>query len=372
MKTWSSTFRTFPTPPTLLFSVWAATLAASPARGVPVNVPHDDVTLNLGVLLQAGHYYEYRKTEPYYFDYSRFAIRDAEVAVTGTIFENVTYALRSQKFRYIREGYVGVEAGDGFSAAVGYMFVPFGVEATTYEGDLTCSSRTTSSEVIAPGRDYGLRLAYDVRRETWPYNMGATAGVFNGSTGSQQYGNPLLVAAARCYGTPFPGLETLRLGVSYYYYKTRRYEFRGSSTDSSHFLEEPRLGVDVGFSLAGVTFAAEYMQRFLNNYPVRVNERYWPLYVYKDTYYRGYFATLDYHRKLRWRYFQGIQPYVRYERWDPPVLERGDIPERRYTGGLALLFLGRNLMFRSDYTRIIEDSHATTNDRVASEFQVSF
>jgi len=75
---------------------------------------------------------------------------------------------------------------------------------------------------------------------------------------------------------------------------------------------------------------------------------------------------------LPWRYFRGFRPYVRYERFDAAILKRGDCPEDRYTGGVALHFLGRKLMFRSDYTRILEEINPTSNDEIASEFQVMF
>lgn len=370
MNFWRHPFRVLLTLPTFFLSFYLA-VAACPAWGVAVDVPLDEVTVNLGLLLQVGHYYEYRKGEPYSYDDSRFDLRDAEVAVRGTVFEKVTYALRSYRFSSIREGYVGVEPGGGFSAAVGYIFVPFGAEATTYERDLTCSSRTNSSENIAPGRDYGLRLGYELRREQWPYVVGAAAGIFNSDEYSR-YTIPVMAGAGRVYGTPLPGLRSLQTGFSYYYDKTYRYKLTSSTTSFHNYLEEPRVGVDVAFSLAAVTFSAEYLQRFLNDYPIEARGFRWPPYVYKDAYDRGYFGTVTYHRKLRWRYFQGIQPYVRYERWKPAVILRGVIPERRFTGGLALLFLGRNLMFRSDYTRVVEDAYPTTNDRIASEFQVSF
>ncbi|UCH78397.1 MAG: hypothetical protein JSU81_00165 [Candidatus Coatesbacteria bacterium] len=321
--------------------------------------------MNLGLLLQAGHYYQYNKSTPRAHDQSEFDIRDAELAVTGTFLGDITYGVRSRRFSSLREAFVGVELSPHFSAAAGLIFAPFGAEAMIYERDLMCSSRAFSSTYIAPGRETGVRCAYDLTRDEWPYTINVEVGVFNGE-------GPLVNGAGRVYGTPLPRVRTFRVGCSYFYAKEGRQKYTGTHTPEFHYYEEPRFGVDVAYSLAGVTFTAEYMQWFINDYPVKINDQYWPFFAYKDAYYRGYFATVDYHRKLRWRYFQGIQPYLRYERWEPPLVERGYIPERRYTGGFALLFLGRNLMFRSDYTRIVEDSYATTNDCVASEFQVSF
>jgi hypothetical protein len=344
-----------------------AAASAYPAYGVAVDVPVDDLTANLGLLLQAGYRHEFvdiaNKTE----DESDFVVPEAELRTYGRIFDKVEYDVRATFYytRYIREASIGTALPGNLSAKVGRFFIPFGVEATTYEGYLTCSSRTATSYIIAPGRNTGVRFDYLRERDGWPYKIGAAAGVFNGA-------GPLVDAGGRIYGTPLPAVKDLELGVSYFYAKTPREKFRLYRNDEEHYLEEPRVGADLTFKTWRLELSAEYMQRFYNDYPMPGYRYREPYYFYKDTYARGYFGTLKYTQPLPWRYFQDIAPYARYERWDPAVLERGDIAEKRFTGGLALHFLGRNLMFRADYTRILEDECPTTNDEIASQFQVMF
>ena len=348
-----------------------AVTAVGSAYAVAVDVPIDEATVNLGLLLQAGHQYEYYNVRDKHLDRSDFVLPDAEFRVYGLLFNKVDYDVRFSRSYTPREAYVGTTLPAGFSARVGRVFVPFGVEATTYEAYLTCNARTVTSTRIAPGRNYGVRFDYLLERERWPYKVGAGAGVFNNL--NYYYNNPLVEASGRVYGTPVPGLETLNVGLSYYYAKEYRWKYRGRNVENEyHFLPEPRVGVDISIAAWRFEFLAEYMQQFINDYPIEVQPYREPYYVYKDTYGRGYFGTVTYTQPLPWRHFQDIAPYARYERWDPAVLERGDIPEDRYTAGLALHFLGRNLMFRSDYTRVLEDEYRTSNDVIASEFQVMF
>jgi hypothetical protein len=349
-----------------LSSMILALAAVGSAYAVAVDVPIDEVTVNLGLLLQAGHQYEYQDIRDEHLDRSRFVLTDAEIRVYGQLFNKVDYDVRFSRSYTPREASVGTTLPAGFSARVGRVFVPFGVEATTYEGYLTCNARAVSSYLIAPGRNYGVRFDYLLEREGWPYKIGAAAGVFNG-------GRALFDGAGRVYGTPVPGLKALNVGLSYYYAKEYRWKYRGRNVENEyHFLPEPRVGGDVSFAAWRFGLSAEYMQRFVNDYPISTGGYPEPYVVYKDTYSRGYFGTVTYTQPLPWRYFQDFAPYARYERWDPAVLERGDIPEDRYTAGFALHFLGRNLMFRSDYTRILEDEYRTSNDVIASEFQVMF
>jgi hypothetical protein len=346
----------------------AFALAAGAARGVQVDVPFDEATVNLGLLLQAGHRYEFRNIGRQHLDESEFVVPEAELRVYGLLFNKLDYDLRVYTYYYsrgVREAYVGTPLPAGFSSKIGRIFVPFGVEATTYEGYLTCSSRTFTSSAIAPGRNYGVRFDYLLERNAWPYRIGAAAGVFNGS-------GPLVNGAGRIYGAAVPAIKNLEIGVSYFYAKTLREKYRAYAPNEEHYLEEPRFGADVSFEAWRFEFLAEYMQHFINDYPIRAERYREPYFVYKDTYERGYFGTLVYTHPLPWRYFQDFAPYARYERWKPAVVERGYIPEDRYTAGFALHFLGRNLMFRSDYTRILEDEYRTSNDVIASEFQVMF
>lgn len=342
-----------------------AVTAVGSAYAVAVNVPVDEVTVNLGFLMQAGHHYEYRNLGRYHLDESDFVIPEAELRVYGRLFDKVDYDVRASHFSSLREAYVGTSLPASFSVKIGRFFVPFGVEATTYEGYLTCNYRTVTSDAIAPGRNYGVRFDYLLERERWPYKIGAAAGVFNRS-------DPLVNAAGRIYGAPVPGIKNLEFGVSYFYPKTLRVKYRRYIPFEAHYLSEPRVGADVSFAAWRFGLSAEYMQQFVNDYPIPVEPYREPYFVYKDTYSRGYFGTVTYTQPLPWRYFQDFAPYARYERWDPAILHRGDIPEDRYTAGFALHFLGRNLMFRSDYTRILEDEHRTSNDVIASEFQVMF
>jgi len=347
--------------------IFLAAAGACPVYGVAVDVPVDDLTVNLGLLLQAGHHYKYRNVGRYHLDESEFGIPEAELRVNGRVFDKVEYDVRAtfHTTRYIREAFIGTALPGNFSAKVGRFFVPFGVEATTYEGYLTCSSRTVTSGQIAPGRNYGVRFDYLLERDVWPYKIGAAAGVFNGA-------DPLVEGAGRIYGTPLPAVKNLVIGYSYYYAKITRTKYFAPYREERHFVEEPRAAADLTFKTWRLELSAEYMQRFYNDYPMEGYPYREPYFFYKDTYERGYFGTLTYTQPLPWRYFQDLAPYARYERWDPAVLERGDIAEKRFTGGLALHFLGRNLMFRADYTRILEDECPTTNDEIASQFQVMF
>lgn len=349
-----------------------AAWAVGSAYGVAVNVPIDEVTVNLGFLLQAGHQYEYYDVRNYGMNRSNFILPEAEFRVYGLLFNKVDYDVRFSRSYTPREAYVGTGLPAGFSAKIGRVFVPFGVEATTYEGYLTCTSRTVTSNYIALGRNYGVRLDYLREREGWPYKIGATAGVFN-NVSRLSSRSSLVDGAGRVYGTPVPGLKTLDVGLSYYYGKEYRWKYRGPYiAEEYHFLPEPRVGGDISFAAWRFGFSAEYMQRFVNDYPIPTRGYPEPYVVYKDTYSRGYFGTVTYTQPLPWRYFKDLAPYARYERWDPAVVERGDIAEDRYTAGLALHFLGRNLMFRGDYTRILEDENRTSNDVITSEFQVMF
>ncbi len=346
--------------------ILALALAAGGVHGIRIDVPFDEATVNLGLLLQAGHRYEFEHIGPQHLGSSEFAVPEAELRVYGRLFDKVDYDVRSPSVSTVREAYLGTALPAGFSGKIGRFFVPFGVEATTYEGYFICNSRTVTSATIAPGRNYGVRFDYALERDAWPYRIGAAAGVFNGS-------GPLVNGAGRIYGAPVPGVETLDIGLSYFYAKTRRWKYRGPyEPEERHYLPEPRVGADVSLRTWRFEFLAEYMQHFINDYPIEVERYREPYFVYKDTYERGYFGTLVYTHPLPWRYFQDFAPYARYERWDPAVLHRGYIPEDRYTAGFALHFLGRNLMFRSDYTRILEDEYRTSNDVIASEFQVMF
>lgn len=342
----------------------AIALASGAAFGVDVDVPSDDVSVNLGLLLQAGHYYEYENIGRAHLGSSSFSIPEAEFRVYGSLFDKVIYDVRSKSNYGVREGYVGTTFPGKVSAKIGLYFQPFGVEATTEEGYLTCTSRTATSNRIAPGRGHGVRFDYVTERDNWPYKIGVAAGVYNNVS-------PLVAGAGRVYGAPIPGFKNLEVGYSYYYGKIMRKKYTGSSQSLIEFLEEPRAGADVRFSTGGLTISAEYMQRFYNDYPI-VIERQIPHYLYKDAYDRGYYGLIEYYNKLPWRYFQAFHPYLRYEHIDPAVLKPGDYPVDRYTGGFALHFLGRNLMFQSDYTRVLEDKYPTSNDEIASEFQVMF
>jgi hypothetical protein len=343
----------------------AVTLGCAAAFGVTVDVPTEDVSVNLGLLFQVGHDYRYRNLWLQHMDYSRFGVGEAELRVYGLLFDKVEYDVRSREFENIREAYIGTTLPGNISAKIGLYFLPFGVEATTEEGYLTCTSRTSSSNGIALGRGYGVRFDYLTERDRWPYRIGVAAGVYNNVS-------PLVAGAGRVYGTPIPGLKNLEVGYSYYYGKTQRQKYTGPFGGLLKFLEEPRAGADARYVIGGLTLAAEYMQRYYNDYPVEIERQGPNYYLYKDAYDRGYFGVIDYYKTLPWPYFQGFQPYVRYEHFDPAVLKPGDYPIDRYTGGFALHFLGRNLMFRSDYTRVLEDKYPTSNDEIASEFQVMF
>jgi hypothetical protein len=271
-------------------------------------------------------------------------------------------------FSSIREATVGVEPAAGLCATVGRQFVPFGVEATTPEGYLTCSSRTVSSNFIAPGREDGLRFDYALARDDWPYELGAAAGVYN--NGYNPY-YPLVAGAWRVSGTPAPGVRTLKAGCSFYYGKEAQLIIIPPHVEGIYFFPAPRLGFDARYELGPLQLAAEYMQYFIQQEIVGASPR-WRVYLYKDDYYRGYFATLSYSRPLPYEYLSSVRPYLRYERFKPGIFERGDVRVDNYTGGFSAYFFDQAVMFRADYTRIIEDENRTANDRIASEFQVLF
>jgi hypothetical protein len=328
----------------------------------------EDFSVHLGLLLRAGHYYEFVDVEERKLDDSAFSLADAEFETYGDVGGRVSYDLRIEYPGSVREAAVGVEPASGFSATVGRQFVPFGVEATTPEGYLTCSSRTVSSNLIAPGREYGLRLDYERPRDDWPYEFGAAAGVYNGASGSYK---PLVAGAGRVYGTPAPGLRTFTAGCSFYYRKEERFIIIPPYVEGPYFFPAPRLGFDARYELGPLQLAAEYMQYFVQQEIIGAAPI-WRVYIYKDDYYRGHFATLTYARPLPYEYLSSVRPYLRYERFKPGIFRRGDIRADYYTGGFSVYFYGQIVMFRADYTRIIEAKNRTANDRIASEFQVLF
>jgi hypothetical protein len=331
---------------------------------VAVSVPTDDYSVNLGLLLQAAHRYRFFEWENVSKDNSDFRVPEAELRLYGRVFERVDYNLRLAWFGGIREAYVGTDFPAGFSAKIGRYFVPFGIEATTEEGYLTCTSRTHSSEKIAPGRKYGLRFDYVRRRESWPYELGAAAGIYNNREG------PLVDGAARVYARPVPGVRTLSIGCSLYYGKEYRQIYNPRRRSSELYLcPALRLAGDAYFETWRLKFGLEYLEHSLQEVLIDIRDRE-P--IYKSDYYRGGFATAGYTHPLPWRYLNSVEPYFRYERYDPAVFRRGLFAEDRYTGGFALSFIGRNLMFKANYTRILEEEQRRTNDEIESLFQVMF
>jgi len=353
-----------------IYGLIAATVicGSAAAHAVAVGFAGEDFSVNVGLLLRAGHYYQFVDWEEEKLDVSRFSLTEAELATYGRIFERVSYDIRISGFSNIREAKVGVELPAGFSAKVGKQFVPFGVEATTPEGYFTCSTRTASSYEIAPGRDYGLRFDYVLERDDWPYEIGAAAGIYNNADRSNA---PLVDGAWRLYGTPVPAATTLVAGCSFYYGKEYRMIEIPPRVDGPYFFAAPRLGFDVSYETGPFNLAAEYMQYYIQEECVGVSPKRRE-YVYKDDYYRGYFATLSYSHPLPYEYVQSVRPYLRYEHFKPAVIRRGNVQEDYYTGGFSIFFFDRVVMFRADYTRIIEEKCRSANDSIASEFQVMF
>jgi hypothetical protein len=349
----------------------AATVACgtNTAAAVAVDVPTEQFTVNLGLLLQVGHYYQFieegRKPE----SVSQFEVPETEVRVFGRVFEKVRYDLRTYRLTGFREAFVGVDLPAGFTVRTGLLFVPFGREATTYEGDLPCTRRTISSGRIALGRNYGLRLDYFREREGWPYAFGGAAGVYNGE-------GSLVDGAARLYGTPLPNARDLVAGCSFYYGKEWRQIYRPDINETElRFFAAPRMGVDVSYSAWRFDVSAEYMQYYIDPYLVDVVRRPGQREregVYINGYYRGYFGTVTYAQPLPWRYLQSWRPYGRYERYKPAKIRRGSVPEDRYTAGFGLYFVDRTLTFQADYTRVLEEENRETNDFIYSHFQLMF
>ena len=353
-----------------IYGLIAATVmcGSAAAHAVAVGFAAEDFTVNVGVLLRAGHYYTFAEPGQKYMDSSEFDIADAELSTYGRIFERVAYDFRINNFYDIREAWAGVDLPAGFSATIGKQFVPFGVEATTPEGYLTCSTRTESSYLIAPGRNYGLRFDYVRERDDWPYEIGAAAGIYNNDFAPEY---PLVNGAWRLYGTPVPAATTLVAGCSFYYGKELRMIRLPPRVNGPYFFAAPRLGFDVSYETGPFNLAAEYMQYYIQKHIVNFSPKLRG-YVYKDDYYRGYFTTLSYTHPLPYEYVQSVRPYLRYEHFKPAVIRRGYVQEDYYTGGFSIFFFDRVVMFRADYTRIMEAECRSTNDRITSEFQVMF
>jgi len=349
----------------------AATVACgtNTAAAVAVNVPTEHFTVNLGLLLQAGHAYRFAPEQPGSESDSAFEVAEAEVRLYGRLFKRVRYDFRTYRLRWVREVFVGADLPIGFSVRTGLLFVPFGREATTYEGDLPCTRRTVSSYRLAPGRNYGLRLDYARESEGWPYAFGGAAGVYNGE-------RSLVDGAARLYGTPVPASKDFLVGCSFYYGKDLREIYRPDIREKElRFFAAPRLGVDVSYRFWRFDASAEYMHYYIDPYLVDIVRRpgqreYEGVYV--SDYYRGYFGTVTYAQPLPWRYLQSWRPYGRYERYKPAKLERGAVFEDRYTAGFALYFVGRTLSFKADYTRVLEEANRETNDFIYSHIQLMF
>ena len=336
------------------------------AHAVAVAYAAEDFTFNVGLLLRAGHYYTF--AEPYkqeVMDSSEFDVAEAELATYGRVFDRVSYDVKVRSFSTVREAWVAADLPAGFSARIGRQFVPFGVEATTPEGSLTCSSRTASSSWIALGRSDGLRFDYVREGDDWPYEIGGAAGVYDHY---YHRSGPLVDGAWRVYGTPAPGVRTLTAGCSFYYGKEPRgIEFE-PYIEGYYYFSAPRLGFDVGYEAGPFGVSAEYMQYLIRMVSSPVgSER-----PYEDKSHRGYFATLSYQRPLPYKHVDAVKPYVRYEHFQPAVLRKGYVASDLYTGGFSTYFFDRILMFRADYTRIFEDDNRFTNDSIASEFQLIF
>ena len=338
------------------------------ARAVAVSYAAEDFSVNVGLLLRAGHYYTFAEPNKKNMDRSSFGVTEAELATFGHVFKKVSYNLSVGSFSYVREAWAAVDLPGGFSAKIGEQFVPFGVEATTPEAYLTCSTRTESSYNIGRGRDLGLRFDYHRASNDWPYEVGGAAGVYNNA--DRNY-DCLVDGAWRVYGTPAPGVRTLEAGCSFYYGKEIRPIEIGQLVDGYYYFSAPRLGFDVSYEAGPFNVAAEYMQYLIRQYyvgtPPGSREH-----LFKDDYYRGYFATIGYLFPLPYKYANSIRPYARYEHFKPAVIRRGRVAENNYTGGFSTFFFDRVLMFRADYTRKIEEENRTTNDRIASEFQLMF
>jgi hypothetical protein len=240
-------------------AIIAATVLSggSAVYAVAVAVPTEDFSVNLGLLLQAGHRYRFYEWRNESEDTSYFRIPEAELRLYGRVFERVDYDLRLNGFSSVREAYVSTELPPGFSAKIGEYFVPFGVEATTEEGYILCTSPTRSSDVIAPGREPGLRFDYNRASDRWPYEFGAAAGVYN----NKRSQGPLVDGAARVYVNPIPGAKTLSIGCSFYYGKEYReiYNPRRGNVDRP-FRPAPRLAGDVYFQTWRLKFGIEYLE----------------------------------------------------------------------------------------------------------------
>lgn len=339
------------------------------ARAVVVSYAANEFSVNVGLLLRAGHYYTFVEPNKGALDRSTFSLTEAELATYGRIFERVSYDLRLRGFSSLREGWAAVDLPKGFSAKIGEQFVPFGVEGTTPEGYLTCSSRTESSYRIAPGRNFGLRFDYLRVSDDWPYEVGAAAGVYNSDY--SHGGHPLVDGACRIFGTPAPGARALEAGCSFYYGEEERMIEFERLVRGHYYFPAPRLGFDVTCETSRLSISAEYMQYYIQRWFLDYSPKIRGA-AYKDDYYRGYFSTLSYSFPLPYEYLDSVRPYVRYEHFKPAVLDRGDVEEDYYTGGVSIFFYDRAVMFRADYTRIIERINPVTNDSIASEFQLIF
>lgn len=342
--------------------------AAAAAAAVNVQVPLDDITVNLSALMNVGYYYYFYDERDGHVGNGSFGARAYRLGVNGDIGERIFYRAEYSGYSssaYTRN-YLGVSLADNLKIEAGDDFAPFGVESQIPTENRITSTTTLMTGGITPS-GLGVRVDYDVKDAFIPF--GAGLGIYP-YAGSQSY--RLDAAAARVYADVWPGEPRLIIGGSYYANQELRLVFTGEYPyERGHkYVFAPRVGGDLGFQWDRITFQTEYMQYYIEDYLIRDNYPEEP--VYKSTYERGYYGLFAYKHPLPWKYLQAFQPYARYERYEPAVLDRGLIAEDRYTGGFDIYFLANNLMLRADYTRILEDELRMKNDRIASAFQLFF
>jgi len=343
--------------------------AASSAAAANVEVPLNDITINLSALMQAGYSY-------YFQDDAQTREHVGSGYFSGQIYRIGVNGYLSDRFFYRAEygtdldtrNYVGFRVSDRFTVKAGQDVIPYTVEGQLLPEQYITTSLTHLTDIFER-RGFGLRGDFEIG------NGNPRGGV---STGFYPFTSPteghLDTVTGRAFLAAALGKTELEFGVSGFERKEIRDEAVGEYPQirfGTRYLPAPRVAGDAAFRINGFAFLAEYSQYFVDGVLITTGESRRG-YYYKNLSETDYYGLAAYSFALPWRYFHAFQPYSRYERYEPAVYGKRYIAKDYYTGGFDLYFLNNNLMFRADYTRVLEDVLPMKNDVIASYFQLYF
>lgn len=339
------------------------------AGAVNVQIPLDDVTVNLSALLQTGYDYRFeddaeRRT---HVGSGYFAASLYRIGFDGDIGERIFYRAEYGSFPYARN-FIGYRITDGFSIRAGQDVIPFTVDGQLLPEEYIATSPSTVGDNAA---NNGLGLRGDFKTANANPRWGLSAGFYPYVF---PYADFLDTFAGRTYLEYSAGKAKLELGISGLERKEYRYRIVGEYPRLEvipRYLEAPRAAGDATVSIGGFSFRAEYSRYFVDGVLIYnggdIRDAYFKNFTEND-----YYGIAAYRFSLPWRFLQAIQPYGRYERHEPAIIHKGPffIAYNKITGGFDSYFLGNNLMLRADYTRVLEDALPMKNDEIRSHIQL--